>query len=122
MRNFPSQFSANDSVIPLVMCPSDIMVDTFSGVDYRNVSWGALTYSDNMEVVSVESNYLNDSSPFYLGTTVVMYNVTDRAGNTASCDFSVTVQGEKFRIDMIIYSNFNEPKKNVTSESYDFRE
>ncbi|XP_030830190.1 uncharacterized protein LOC588928 isoform X5 [Strongylocentrotus purpuratus] len=90
--SFIVQVYANDSVIPLVMCPSDIMVDTFSGVDYRNVSWGALTYSDNMEVVSVESNYLNDSSPFYLGTTVVMYNVTDRAGNTASCDFSVTVQ------------------------------
>ncbi|XP_071490407.1 hyalin-like [Diadema antillarum] len=89
--SFTLNVYGNDSVDPFVMCPADIVVNTYPGLDYRNVTWSGLTYSDNMEVVSVQSNYANDSSPFYIGTTLVMYNVTDRAGNVASCDFSITV-------------------------------
>jgi len=79
--------TVNDTENPTITCPADIEAST--DCDSAVVSW-AVTSSDNCpgEMVVCTSNP-GDTYP--LGTTTVMCTVTDAAGNTATCDFNITV-------------------------------
>ena len=88
----------NDNTNPTISCVDNQSkeisatetVYTVSGTGFDPVST-----DDNCEVASVENDY-NDTdtlngAEFPLGTTTVIWTVTDIAGNTAECSFDVTI-------------------------------
>lgn len=80
----------NDSIAPVFTnCPTDISVSNDSGSCEAIVSWSAPTFTDNCGA-TLSSNF-NSGDVFAVGTTTVIYTVTDAFGNSATCQFNVTV-------------------------------
>jgi gliding motility-associated-like protein len=57
------------------------------------VNWIAPAVSDNCGVSGIQSTH-TPGSTFPLGTTKIIYTATDESGNTAACEFTVTVRNE----------------------------
>ncbi|MCC5946766.1 MAG: HYR domain-containing protein, partial [Bernardetiaceae bacterium] len=87
-----------DDENPTIDCPADIIVGTDLNACEATVTIPVPTTDDNCEVVSVVNDFNGtaDASDVYpIGTTTVEYTVTDIAGNTASCSFTVTVEDDQ---------------------------
>jgi uncharacterized repeat protein (TIGR01451 family) len=83
--------TVNDTELPTISCPSNITLEV-------TCPTGAMaTYtppvgSDNCPGATTQRTAgLASGSVFPVGTTTVTHTVTDAAGNTASCNFTVTV-------------------------------
>ncbi len=84
--------SVEDREPPMVTgCPDDIVVPNDPGACSAIVSWEPPTFTDNCGVLSVESKP-SPGSLFPIGTTNVLYEAIDAAGNITSCEFTVTVE------------------------------
>ncbi|MBL7828628.1 MAG: HYR domain-containing protein, partial [Saprospiraceae bacterium] len=95
-----------DPILPTISCPADISV-TGGNVEGNTCAWlgsgTSPTYDDNCDpptltytlngffVGSSTGSGTVDNRIFLEGTTTVTYTVTDPAGNTASCSFTVNV-------------------------------
>ena len=81
--------TVNDDEDPTISCPTDVVVSTDSGAcQATGVVLGSTTTNDNCGVASIT----NDASePFALGVTNVIWTATDNSGNTATCEYTVTV-------------------------------
>jgi len=91
-----------DTEAPDPGCPSDI--DIFANVYECSaiVEWELDTTDNCPGPLSIESNY-EPGDTFPLGTTTVVYNVTDVAGNSASCSFDITVTSDlTITIDSVV--------------------
>jgi subtilisin-like proprotein convertase family protein len=87
--------TVNDTQPPTITCPANITVPgaTVNGCALSAVvSYPAPTASDNCAVGSVVCSPASGST-FPEGTTTVTCTATDTSGNTATCSFSVTVNG-----------------------------
>jgi hypothetical protein len=71
-------------------CPANITQGTDPLLCSAIVFWAAPTATDNCSGVTVVSSH-NPGDVFSLGTETVVYTATDVAGNTATCQFTVTV-------------------------------
>ncbi len=81
--------NVKDNLPPVIEnCPADISVEASS--DGGVVNWEEPTASDNCSVLSFVSSHSPGSS-FPAGTTRVTYTATDNSGNSAICEFDVTV-------------------------------
>ncbi|UJP64393.1 HYR domain-containing protein [Mongoliitalea daihaiensis] len=81
-----------DDVPPVIInCPASIVVPNTIGSCSASVGWVPPTASDNSGSVTLTSNFEPGAS-FPVGTTRVIYTATDPTGNTAVCEFDVTVQ------------------------------
>ncbi|HNJ39145.1 MAG TPA: HYR domain-containing protein [Acidobacteriota bacterium] len=82
--------TVNDTEPPMVTCPANIVTGATSTagavVSFMPTVW------DNCSGVSFVSTPPSGST-FPIGTTTVMVTATDASNNTASCSFTVTVQG-----------------------------
>ena len=82
--------TVNDTEPPMVTCPANIVTGATSTagavVTFMPTVW------DNCSVASIVSTPPSGST-FPIGTTTVMVTATDGSNNTASCSFTVTVQG-----------------------------
>ncbi|MCB0653978.1 MAG: HYR domain-containing protein, partial [Saprospiraceae bacterium] len=78
-----------DGIDPVVNCPADITVVNTAGLCGANVTF-ALTGSDNCGAFSIGTTH-NSGDFFPVGTTTVTATATDVALNTASCNFTITV-------------------------------
>ncbi|XP_071953150.1 uncharacterized protein [Antedon mediterranea] len=79
-----------DEERPNVECPGNI-IRSISTSNQATVTWDDPTVSDNVDPdLSATCNPLSGSS-FNIGSRVGTCYATDTAGNTGSCDFSVTV-------------------------------
>jgi hypothetical protein len=84
--------TVKDAEAPTITCPGDIIVNNDRGVCGAKVSY-AINSSDNCSGQTVQQTAgLASGSTFPVGTTVNTFVVTDAAGNTATCSFSVTVK------------------------------
>ncbi len=95
--------TATDIVNPTITCPANVSVNNDVGNCSALVNGIAPTaFGDNCGVDSVSftlsgatilGNGLNDASgnTFNVGLTTVTYTITDLSGNTATCNFTVTV-------------------------------
>lgn len=81
----------NDTVKPVITCPSSITVPTATGQCQAVVTYAAPTVSDNCSGVGTPSCTPTSGSTFPKGTTTVNCSVTDAANNSNSCSFTVTV-------------------------------
>ena len=113
-------FSADD-IPPQVNCPISILQSVPSKVTGRFVRWWDPVYTDESTItgqqITVTQTHTFDNF-FPIGTTRVIYNFKDWAGNEASCSFKVIIQEGKgcvfdkyYSINDIIYlkhsSNFH---------------
>jgi hypothetical protein len=91
-----------DTTPPIVRCPDNITVQAQFPDCLVPVTWRAKAEDDCDSRPSVACNPPSGSF-FGLGTTTVTCTATDRCGNSASCQFTVTVLGYicgyKFRDD-----------------------
>lgn len=82
--------TVNDTQAPAIACPSNITVNAASGACSAAVNF-TVTASDNCSIPTVVSSPAS-GSVFPLGTTMVTSTATDAAGNSRSCNFTVTVK------------------------------
>ncbi|WP_203258395.1 beta strand repeat-containing protein, partial [Hyunsoonleella ulvae] len=81
-----------DDEDPTISCPASINVDVDAGTDGAIVTYTAPTGTDNCPNPSTtQIAGLPSGSLFPVGTTTNTFEVTDAAGNTATCSFDVTV-------------------------------
>jgi len=92
----------NDVTIPVISCPANITKNAEPGVCEANVSVPAPVTSDNCGVTLVVNSFNNgpDATGVYpVGTTTVLWNVTDVNGNLATCSLAVTVTSTLVAVD-----------------------
>ena len=71
-------------------CPADISVNNTPGNCSAVVSWTEPTATDNCSLSGITGTF-SPGDEFPLGTTLVTYTAFDASGNSAICQFSVTV-------------------------------
>ena len=84
----------DDDAPSISNCPSDINMANDNDQCGAVVNYSTPTFNDNCTDPNVEGILtagLPSGSFFPVGTTVVTYEYTDAAGNTASCTFEVTI-------------------------------
>ncbi|MDD3878349.1 MAG: HYR domain-containing protein, partial [Bacteroidales bacterium] len=82
--------TVEDNENPSIICPANLTVSTDANVcSASNVSLGTPSVDDNCTVANITNNA---PSIFPIGTTIVTWIVTDAAGNTATCNQTVTVE------------------------------
>jgi large repetitive protein len=85
--------AAVDTEMPLITCPSSVVVPTDADVCTASVNFSQPTTEDNCGVYNVSQIAGPASgSAFALGTTSVTFLVVDTAGNSAQCTFQVVVE------------------------------
>ena len=83
-----------DNEAPVIVgCPSPITVNTSTDLCSSPASWTPPTATDNCtaEALLTWTSTATPGSIFNYGINSVTYTVTDAAGNSASCNFAVTV-------------------------------
>ncbi|NTW23920.1 MAG: HYR domain-containing protein, partial [Lentimicrobium sp.] len=86
--------TVTDNENPVIECPENIAVNADPGVCEASVTIPLPEVSDNCGVESVVNSFngTNDASGVYpVGTTTVIWTVTDIHGLTAECEMTVTV-------------------------------
>jgi hypothetical protein len=83
-----------DSEAPQVTCPANVTVNAASGQCDATVNPGTATATDQCAGVTVagartDGGSLNGS--YHVGATTIVWTATDAAGNTSSCEQTVTV-------------------------------
>ena len=73
--------------------PDNIASDTDTGQPTAVTSWALPTTSDNSNDFTTTSNFQPGYS-FGIGSTTVVYTVTDAAGLSVTCQFDVEVTGK----------------------------
>ncbi|GAP69379.1 protein containing PKD repeat [Bacteroidales bacterium 6E] len=106
--------TVDDDIAPTITCPADISEFADDGENFAsNLSPADPVLGDNCDIALLEvawtlvpsTGFESQYSPpglagtgfyptpanFYLGITTITYTVTDLNGNTATCDFTVTI-------------------------------
>jgi hypothetical protein len=82
----------SDNEAPQIICPSNIGVNTDAGVCTAVVTFTAPVGTDNCSSpVTIQTVGLASGSAFPLGTTTLIFKVTDGSGTTTTCSFDVVV-------------------------------
>jgi VCBS repeat-containing protein len=81
-----------DTEDPIITCPFDIITLTPQGTCEATVFFNDATATDNCSNPAVvQASGLPSGVVFPVGNSVVSFQATDDAGNTASCSFNITV-------------------------------
>lgn len=83
--------TVTDTQAPVITCPANVTVSTATGACTAVVNYSAPTATDNCTGLGTPICVPPSGSTFQKGTTTVNCTVTDGAGLTASCAFTVTV-------------------------------
>ncbi|MEZ4800581.1 MAG: HYR domain-containing protein, partial [Flavobacteriales bacterium] len=81
-----------DTEAPEIICPIDMSIPNMLDMCGAFVSYPVPQYTDNCtsgDAVLIEGPASGEY--FEVGTTTVTYSITDDAGNTATCSFTITV-------------------------------
>ena len=90
--------TVTDGEDPTITCAADQTATADTGVCTAAVTVVAPTTADNCGVASVTNDFNNtaDASGTYpVGTTTVVWTVTDNSGNTATCSMDITVTDDE---------------------------
>jgi hypothetical protein len=84
-----------DNQAPVVVCTSDIVLETVAGSCGRVVEYSTPLVVDNCSVISMtqsDASGYTSGDIFPVGTTVISYTAVDGSGNTFTCSFNVTIE------------------------------
>ena len=85
-----------DPVTPKITCPSSVTVNNILGKCAAPVTYSFPYYSDNCPNYTLtQLTGLNSGAEFPVGVTNVSFRVSDNAGNSTVCAFTVTVQDKE---------------------------
>jgi uncharacterized repeat protein (TIGR01451 family) len=88
-------FTVNDTTAPAISCPANIVRGNDPGTCSATVDPGTATATDNCDssptIAGTRSDNQALNAPYPKGTTLITWSATDDAGNTSSCQQSVTV-------------------------------
>lgn len=92
-RTVSIQLTFTDAVPPTITCPSNLVRSTDANLCTAVVNYPTPTYSDNCSGASAAPvpPSLPSGSPFPKGVTSVVWEVTDVAGLSQRCTFTITV-------------------------------
>ncbi|MEK7833185.1 MAG: HYR domain-containing protein, partial [Acidobacteriota bacterium] len=79
-----------------VVCPTVPTVNASPGNCSAIVTWALPAVSDNCGVISLNGNQIPGS--FDVGSTTATYTALDAAGNSATCNFTITVMDNQFPV------------------------
>ena len=85
----------DDAQNPIISnCPSDIVIGLDPDSCEKAITWTPPTITDDCSVPPqlVTSSSSNPGDKFSVGTTIVSYTADDEAGNSAICEFDITVE------------------------------
>jgi uncharacterized repeat protein (TIGR01451 family) len=89
-------FTVADTTAPAITCPGNITTNTAPGTCSATVNPGTATATDNCDTTPTIVGTRSDNQPlnatYPKGTTTIHWTATDDAGNTSSCDQTVTVE------------------------------
>ena len=89
-------FTVADQTPPAIICPANITTNTAPGTCSATVNPGTATASDNCDTTPTIVGTRSDNQPlnatYPKGTTTIHWTATDDAGNSSSCDQTVTVE------------------------------
>ncbi len=81
-----------DNQLPAINCPLNLMVSAGAGVCSAAVSYSAPVGTDNCpSPTTTQLAGLASGATFPIGVTTNTFRVTDAAGNTATCSFTINV-------------------------------
>ncbi|MBK7233188.1 MAG: HYR domain-containing protein [Saprospiraceae bacterium] len=84
--------TVNDTELPQITCPSNIVVSNTIGQCAAVVNYTTPVGTDNCAgQITVQITGLASGASFPVGVTVNTFKVTDATGNMATCSFTVTV-------------------------------
>jgi hypothetical protein len=84
--------TVNDTEDPAITCPADITTSNDTGDCSAVVTYTTPVGTDNCTgATTTQTAGLPSGSAFPVGVTTNTFVVTDAAGNTATCSFTVTV-------------------------------
>ncbi|MFL6332333.1 MAG: beta strand repeat-containing protein [Pyrinomonadaceae bacterium] len=86
--------TVNDTQTPTISCPANITTTTAANSCDASVDVGTPSVNDNDPNVAVNGTRSDAqplNAPYPLGTTTITWTATDTAGNSASCQQTVTV-------------------------------
>ncbi len=84
--------TVTDTQVPSIVCPNNLVLNTANAACTAIANWNTPAVNDNCPGVSAtQVSGPASGSAFPLGVTTIGYLATDAAGNTASCQFTVTV-------------------------------
>jgi hypothetical protein len=82
----------SDNELPTITCPSGVSVSNGLGLCSAVVTFTAPVGADNCSgQTTTQTSGLSSGAAFPVGITTNAYRVTDAAGNSATCSFTVTV-------------------------------
>jgi uncharacterized repeat protein (TIGR01451 family) len=88
-------FTVNDTTAPTINCPANITRSNDPGMCSATVNPGTATATDNCDTTPTIVGTRSDNQPlnatYPKGTTTIHWTATDDAGNSSSCDQTVTV-------------------------------
>jgi uncharacterized repeat protein (TIGR01451 family) len=88
-------FTVNDTTAPQITCPSNITTGNDPGQCFATVNPGTATATDNCDSTPTIVGTRSDNQPlnasYPKGTTTIHWTATDDAGNSSSCNQTVTV-------------------------------
>ncbi|MFN8393937.1 MAG: HYR domain-containing protein [Bacteroidia bacterium] len=81
-----------DNQAPVITCPANISVNAATGACAANVTYTAPVGTDNCAgATTTQIAGFASGASYAVGVTTNTFRVTDAAGNTATCSFTVTV-------------------------------
>ncbi len=84
-----------DTEAPQIDCPSNISTTVEAGIESTIIDYSIPVGTDNCSgAITDQVGGLGSGSAFPLGTTTETYEVSDVAGNSTSCSFTITVEAE----------------------------
>ncbi|NJL12469.1 MAG: HYR domain-containing protein [Microscillaceae bacterium] len=94
-----------DNSIPTINCPANISETVAFGETGKAVTYSEPTFDDNCEGAVIQLTAgLASGSTFPVGTTTVTYQVSDAAGNTAECSFTVNITAEPPVVPEVVFT------------------
>jgi gliding motility-associated-like protein len=102
-----SVVTVNDTVSPIVNCPAGIYQPSLPGAcDADVLELGYPTFTDNCSVSAIVNNGV---STYPIGQTVVMWTVTDGAGNSSNCAQTIIVVSSPLAVNDTVTTAENTP-------------
>ena len=93
--NVTQSITVNDTVNPVITCPSDRTQKVDSGLLTAVVTYTMPTATDNCSVITISQTAgLPSGAEFPIGINTISFEVTDTAGNNATCSFDITIEAE----------------------------